>query len=269
MNPQQIKTILESIKTTSGDKPFFEALKLLMAGHKVAEQKPEQKPEEAEQKAEQEAEQAEGLAEAPPLPGQPARTRVWTEEQKAKAKATREANKKKAEAAPEAGSGEASGAASVAGSESSESKKKAGRPKMTEEQKAAAKVKREAAKAAKAEAVAEVAEVPAAKAEVKPLMTGAAPSLYSAALGMAGLTGVATALNPLGKSKVAKKPLLIAPKKVDLSFFPWKHGETSYYTNDRGDVVSEEFEWVGRYSGEVIDTSAPEPEDLAAAVMRE
>ena len=141
---------------------------------------------------------------------------------------------------------------------------------MTEEQKAAAKVKREAAKAAvaaaaaAAEAAAEAEK--AAKAEAKPLITGLGPSLSTAAL---GLSGLASALNPVSKSKAAKKPLLIAPKKVDLSFFLWKHGDTTYYTNDRGDVVSEEFEWVGRYSGEVIDTSAAEPEDLAAAVLRE
>jgi hypothetical protein len=141
---------------------------------------------------------------------------------------------------------------------------------MTEEQKAAAKVKREAEKAAKAQAEkatkAEAEKAAKAEAEPKPLITGLGPSLSTAAL---GLPGLASALNPLSKSKVAKKPLLIAPKKVDLSFFVWKHGDTSYYTNDRGDVVSEEFEWVGRYSGEKIDRSAPEPEDLATAVLRE
>ncbi len=78
----------------------------------------------------------------------------------------------------------------------------------------------------------------------------------------------------------AKKPIAIKPKakpaeaapaakKVDLRFYSWTHGGTDYFTNDRGDVVTTEFEWVGRYNGEKIDESAPEPADLANAEMRE
>ena len=61
----------------------------------------------------------------------------------------------------------------------------------------------------------------------------------------------------------------VKAKKVDLSFFAWEHKGQDYFTNDRGDVVSTEFEWVGRFDGTKIDSSAPEPEDLGSAVMRE
>jgi hypothetical protein len=72
---------------------------------------------------------------------------------------------------------------------------------------------------------------------------------------------------------VQKKKISIAgapaPKAVDLSFFSWTHGGEDYFTNDRGDVVSTEFEWVGRFDGTKIDGSVPEPADLADAKMRQ
>ena len=70
------------------------------------------------------------------------------------------------------------------------------------------------------------------------------------------------------KPKTVSAPAPVA-KKVDLSFFPWTHDGTDYFTNDRGDVVSTEFEWVGHFDGSKIDESIPEPEDLASATMRE
>jgi hypothetical protein len=59
-----------------------------------------------------------------------------------------------------------------------------------------------------------------------------------------------------------------APKAVNLSFFSWTHDGEDYFTNDRGDVVSTEFVWVGRFDGTKIDSSVPEPADLADAKMR-
>jgi hypothetical protein len=132
-------------------------------------------------------------------------------------------------------------------------KKGGGRPKMTEEQKAAAKVKREAKKAAEAKAepkaeeaeeFAEVTEAPAA-----------AP--------------VAAAPAPAKKASVLK-PKAAAPKKLDLSFFPWTFEGKNYITNDRKDVIEpEEGQWVGRFDGTTIDTSVPEPSDLDGVEMRE
>jgi len=136
--------------------------------------------------------------------------------------------------------------ASASADESTSSgSKKIGRPKRTEEQKAAAKLKREANKAAKDHSVgipsgwAELIEpVPAAQTPVK------APA----------------------KKVTPQKP---TKKALDLSFYPWSHENTSYYTNDRGDVVSTEFEWIGHYDGKTLDTCAVAPEDLCEQTVRE
>ncbi len=71
--------------------------------------------------------------------------------------------------------------------------------------------------------------------------------------------------------KVALKPKPAAKPAVDLRFYAWAHKGTDYFTNDRGDVVSTEFEWVGRYnkSADEIDETAEEPADLAEAEMRD
>jgi hypothetical protein len=117
----------------------------------------------------------------------------------------------------------------------------------SEEAKAAAALKRAATKAAKAAAAggadaAEPAAEPAASAE------------------------------PAVKKAVVIKPKAAAPapaaKPVDLSFFSWTHEGKSYYTNDRGDVVTEDFEWVGRFDGTKIDEKVSEPADLGEATMR-
>jgi hypothetical protein len=75
------------------------------------------------------------------------------------------------------------------------------------------------------------------------------------------------------KKAIAIKPKKAAPapepaKKVDLSFFAWTHDGTDYYTNDRGDVVTTDWEWVGRFNGSVIE-SVSEPSDLSEATLRD
>lgn len=116
---------------------------------------------------------------------------------------------------------------------------------MSDEAKAAAAAKRAATLAAKKAASASTepsADTPAPAAEV------AAPA----------------------KKTVAIKPKTPAPaKKVDLSFFLWTHEGKEYYTNDRGDVVTTDFEWVGSYDGKAINEAAPEPDDLSEATLRE
>jgi hypothetical protein len=118
---------------------------------------------------------------------------------------------------------------------------KAKRDAMTPEEKAAAKAKR-AEKAEKAEK-ADKADKPkrAQKAEV--------------------VADTATA---------AKTPLPSSPKgkKLDLSFFPWTHEGTDYFTNDRRDVLSVDMEWLGRFDGAKI-VEAPEATDLLEVTMRE
>jgi len=133
-----------------------------------------------------------------------------------------------------AASGSVGEAEPIVDAEEAPAKKKAGRPPMTDEQKAAAKAKKEA----KAETAAVPAPVPAAP-----------------------------ATPPAKKSLIQPK----APaKKLDLSFIAWEHKGVMYITNDRGDVVNpDDGTWVGRFDGTDIDETVPEPSDLEAATMRE
>jgi hypothetical protein len=141
-----------------------------------------------------------------------------------------------------AASGSVGEAEPIVDAEEAPAKKKAGRPPMTDEQKAAAKAKKEAKAAAETAAVPETATVPAP--------VPAAP-----------------ATPPAKKSLIQPK----APaKKLDLSFIAWEHKGVMYITNDRGDVVNpDDGTWVGRFDGTDIDETVPEPSDLEAATMRE
>jgi hypothetical protein len=114
--------------------------------------------------------------------------------------------------------------------------------KWSDEAKAAAAAKRAAKKAAPASAPAEAAPAPA---------EAPAPAPVKKAITL--------------KPKAAPAPV----KKVDLSFFSWTHEGKEYYTNDRGDVATTDFEWVGRFNGQTIDETVPEPADLGEASLRE
>lgn len=131
----------------------------------------------------------------------------------------------------------------TSGDEAEGAEKKPRKP-QSEETKAAAALKRAATKAAKAMPAASVGG------------SGAAP---------------APAVSPPPAPKTAKKMVIGggAKKPLDLSFYPWEHGGVDYYTNDRSDVVSTEFDWVGRFNGTEIDETVEAPEDLADARMRE
>ena len=133
-------------------------------------------------------------------------------------------------------------------------KKKGGRPKMTEEEKAAAKAKRDAEKSGGGGGAA-----PSTAGLLNPRHAAVVASIEAQVAAAAG--GGGTAVKSL-------KPKVAPPKKMDLSFFPIKHEGASYYTNDRGDLVSEDWEWVGHFDGKTIDESAPEPDDLGEATMR-
>jgi hypothetical protein len=170
---------------------------------------------------------------------------TWTPPETSKRAAT------KAEKASDAGSV----TGSVTGSEAPATEKPVGeKPKRqwSEETKAAAAAKRAATLAKKA----------AEKA-------GAATEVVAAAAAEAVAVAVAVAVPAAPKKTIAIKPKAAAPAKpVDLSFFSWTHEGKSYYTNDRGDVVTEDFEWVGRFDGAKIDESVAEPEDLGNATLR-
>jgi hypothetical protein len=156
----------------------------------------------------------------------------------------------------------------VADAEGAPVAKKSGRPKMTDEQKAAAKVKREAKKAA--EAAAPKAEPEAEEdGEFSDVPEEAAPPAPAAAPAPSAPPAppAAQPKKVLMKPKAAAPP---PPKKLDLTFFPWTYDGKKYITNDRGDVIEpEEGQWVGRFNGKSIDTSVPEPDDLEGVEMRE
>ena len=145
----------------------------------------------------------------------------------------------------------------VADAEGAPVAKKSGRPKMTDEQKAAAKVKRDAKKAAEAAApAAPKAEEDGEFSDV-PEEAAAAPA-----------PSAPPAAQP--KKVIMKPKAAPAPKKLDLTFFPWTYDGKKYITNDRGDVIEpEEGQWVGRFNGKSIDTSVPEPADMDSVEMRE
>jgi hypothetical protein len=115
--------------------------------------------------------------------------------------------------------------------------------KWSDEAKAAAAAKRAAKKAA--------APADAPDAASAPAPAEAAPAPVKKAITL--------------KPKAAPAPV----KKVDLSFFTWTHEGKEYYTNDRGDVATTDFEWVGRFNGQTIDETVPEPADLSEATLRE
>lgn len=141
------------------------------------------------------------------------------------------------------GKSKRSGASSTGSGEAGEpvaDEVKAPKPRkpQSEETKAAAALKRaatKAAKAAKPEAP-EAAEAEAEAVEVSPPVAAAPPK---------------------AKAKITPKP-----KKVDLALDPWSHDGEEYYKNERGDVLSTDGEWVGRWNGAAIDTTVPEPEDF-------
>jgi hypothetical protein len=69
---------------------------------------------------------------------------------------------------------------------------------------------------------------------------------------------------PAAPKKQLVKKVTAAPKKQDLRFREWVHEGTTYYKNERGDVIDEALSWVGRFdesSGD-INTEIEAPEDL-------
>ncbi len=131
--------------------------------------------------------------------------------------------------------------------------KAAAKPKAepkTEEQKATEKAEKEAAKLrAKAEAAAKKA-VEKAEAAAK-----------KAAEAKAALTSVSSAPAAKAVAAVAAKA-----EALSLDFRAWTHNGTDYWKNDRGDLLSSDQVWVGRYnsaSDEIEEIG--EPEDLENA----
>ena len=157
---------------------------------------------------------------------------------------------------------------------------KKGRPKMTEEQKAAAKVKREAKKAAEQAAESkEEEEMAAEEAGFQSVDEGSttprepppqeAPKIStpkaSAPKPKSSPSIAGSTMSKIVPGVASKK----AEKRLDLSIFPWTFKGIEYYTNDRKDVLTKDLGWVGRFNGISIDKSAPNPSDMADPEMRE
>ena len=122
-------------------------------------------------------------------------------------------------------------AAKKAPASEAEAAPKAEKPKrvLSEEHKAKMKAGREAKKAAPA-------EVPEVVAEVVPEV----------------------AEKPAAKPKtVAKKA-----KVYDLNFNGWTFNGEDYISNERGDVLTMEGDWVGRFNGKIIDEKVERPTDI-------
>jgi hypothetical protein len=172
----------------------------------------------------------------------------WTDDEVTEALSTwtppevsKQAAAKAAKAAESTGADEDSAPAAEGAPATAEKPKR----QWSEEAKASAALKRAATKAAKA---AGGAPTPAAEAAAAPAPTGKPITI---------------------KPKAAPAPPAEPAKPLDLSFFAWTHEGKSYYTNDRGDVVTEDFEWVGRFDGKKIDGKVAEPEDMGEATLRE
>jgi hypothetical protein len=138
-----------------------------------------------------------------------------------------------------------------------ESEEKPKSKPQSEETKKAAAEKRAATKAKKAAETAAPAAPAPAEAEdqiedIEPEV--AAPS-----------TPLTIVLPVVKKAKIAPKP----KKEVDLFLDPWTHDGEEYIKNERGDVLTTDGLWVGRWNGKVIDESAPEPADFEDLTTRD
>jgi hypothetical protein len=123
---------------------------------------------------------------------------------------------------------------------------------QSEEVKKAAAEKRAATKAKKAEAAAAAATVADQIEDLEPEVTAPEEPLT-------------IAIPVVKKAKIAPKP----KKEVDLLLDPWTHDGEEYIKNERGDVLTTDGIWVGRWNGKVLDESAPEPADFEDLTTRD
>ena len=145
----------------------------------------------------------------------------------------------------------------------SEDEKPKRKPQSEETKKAAAE-KRAATKAKKAAEAAAPAEpeaaAPAAPAEAEDQIEDIEPEVAAPSTPLTIVLPVAPK-----KAKIAPKP----KKEIDLFLDPWTHDGEEYIKNERGDVLTTDGLWVGRWNGKVIDESAPEPADFEDLTTRD
>ena len=127
-------------------------------------------------------------------------------------------------------------AATVAAKKDSVGKGETGEPVADEVEKAKMKAGREKAAAEKKAAAAAPAAEPAA----------AAPAVEK----------------PAAAAPAAKKAVVKKAKVYDLNFNGWTFNGEDYITNERGDVLTMEGDWVGRFDGKIIDEKVERPTDI-------
>ena len=219
---KHLSSVLESLRTAYGDEVFVSALSLMPSATSSGASSVASDPA-AASSAPPKRRGPKKLAEMTP------EERVAWEAKKGERKAKKgEAKASSAEAQPSSADGSATEPedATEAKPPSAEQKpKRGGRPKMTAEQKAEARAKREAKKAG------------CAAAEVVDLTAGL-PEGWAA--------------------------LCSGPAKPEIGAFESCEIEgVSYMRNCRGDLLTPEGEWLGRMVAGKLDPSVPEPADLA------
>ncbi len=166
---------------------------------------------------------------------------------------------------------------------------KKGRPKKTEEEKAASKAKKAAEKAAAKAAEKKEEEEMAAEEGFQSVEESTTPrepppQPQPQQQQQQPKTSVGGGANP-AKTATPAKPVIAggslskisnafaskkAPEKpLDLSLIPWTFNGVEYFTNDRKDVLTDDFVWVGRFNGKSIDKSVQNPPDMAEPTVRE
>lgn len=164
---------------------------------------------------------------------------------------------------------------SVSGEDEPEKKTgKGSRGPQSEEVKAAARLKRAANKAKKAaEGSAPVSEVASqASDEEAPADTfeEPEPEPVKPAPKPAAKPAEKPAEKPAPKpaeskpaTKAGKKSIKKEWTKEELYCDEWEHDEEHYFKNARGDVLTTDGHWVGRWDGKKLDTNAAKPEDFS------
>jgi hypothetical protein len=129
----------------------------------------------------------------------------------------------------------------------------------------ATKQRRAAQKAAKGAAASE-GESAAAAAKPASKRSEAAKARYADPAAREALRARLAAGKAAKKATGAAAEAPSAAPAADLNFESWEFEGASYAKNARGDVITEEGDWVGRFDGTQIDRSVPKPADIDAYI---
>lgn len=216
------------------------------------------------------------IPEVPVVPGAPVKARKPQSEETKAAAAAKRAATKAAKAIAAAAPVEPV-AAPVAPAATSEEKPK---KVLTEEQKAKMKAGREAAAAKKAAAAAAAPAAPVAepvpeadgnvsdsssqKRRGPKKLADMTPEEKDAHYKKVAERKAKKALAPAAAIPLPASPAPVASEEDHTVFAPFAHKGVNYLRNKRGDLLTEDYEWVGRYNSATksIDTTFAKPSDL-------